>query len=115
MNISGKDMFWKDRALIELNYAVKTSFDKEGVSISDHHESSDQFMKFIQQENKLGREVMADWSWIVPPNAGSTMKVFHTSFENKVISPNFYYNNPVWKKVNEESLNKCPFHIMSKK
>ena len=30
LNISGKDMFWKDRALIELNYAVKTSFDKEG-------------------------------------------------------------------------------------
>jgi nitric-oxide synthase len=115
LNISGKDMFWKDRALIELNYAVKTSFDKEGVSITDHHESSEQFMKFIQQENKLGREVMADWSWIVPPNAGSTMKVFHTSFENKVISPNFYYNNPVWKKSNAQSLNKCPFHIMSKK
>ena len=41
--------------------------------------------------------------------------IIHTSFENKVISPNFYYNIPVWKKVNEESLNKCPFHIMSKK
>lgn len=115
LNITGKDMFWKDRALTELNYAVKYSFEKEGVSITDHHEASEQFMKFIQQENKLGREVMADWSWIVPPNAGSTMKIFHTSFENKVISPNFYYNNPVWKKVNEKSLNKCPFHIMSKK
>ena len=115
LNITGKDMFWKDRALTELNYAVKYSFEKEGISITDHHEASDQFMRFISQEKKQGREVMADWSWIVPPNAGSTMKVFHTSFENKVLSPNFYYNIPIWKKSNTESLNKCPFHIMSKK
>lgn len=115
LDVSGKDMFWKDRSLIELNYAVKTSFDKEGVSLVDHHEASAQFMKFIHQEKKLGREVMADWSWIVPPNAGSTTKVFHTLFENKVISPNFYYNIPVWKKSNTELFNKCPFHIMSKK
>jgi nitric-oxide synthase len=115
LNIVGKDLFWKDRAMLELNYAVKYSFEKAGVSLTDHHEASMQFMKFIAQENKLGREVMADWSWIVPPVSGSTMQVFHTNFENKVLSPNFYYNTPAWKKVDIETSKKCPFHIFSKK
>ena len=115
LNIAGKDMFWKDRALVELNYAVKCSFEKEGISLTDHHEASEQFMKFIGQERKQGRKVMADWSWIVPPNAGSTLQVFHTNFENKVLSPNFYYNTPVWKKADVQTSGKCPFHIFSKK
>lgn len=115
LNVNGKDRFWKDRALIELNYAVKYSFEMAGISITDHHEASDQFMKFINQEKKQGRNVMADWSWIVPPNAGSTMQVFHTNFDNEVISPNFYYNSPVWKLEKEETVGKCPFHIWSKK
>ena len=115
LNIAGKDMFWKDRALVELNYAVKCSFEKEGISLTDHHEASEQFMKFIGQERKQSRKVMADWSWIVPPNAASTLQVFHTNFENKVLSPNFYYNTPVWKKADVQTSGKCPFHIFSKK
>ena len=115
LNIGGKDLFWKDRAMLELNYAVKYSFEKAGVSMTDHHEASIQFMKFIAQENKLGREVMADWVWIVPPVSGSTLEVFHTNFENKVLSPNFYYNTPAWKKVDIQTSKKCPFHIFSKK
>jgi nitric-oxide synthase len=115
LNIGGKDLFWKDRAMLELNYAVKYSFEKAGVSLTDHHEASMQFMKFIAQENKLGREVMADWVWIVPPVSGSTLEVFHTNFENKVLSPNFYYNTPAWKKVDIQTSKKCPFHIFSKK
>jgi nitric-oxide synthase len=58
---------------------------------------------------------MADWRWIVPPVSGSTMQVFHTDFENKVLSPNFYYNTPVWKKEDIQTSKKCPFHIFSKK
>ena len=115
LNIGGKDLFWKDRAMLELNYAVKYSFENAGVSLTDHHEASMQFMKFIAQEKKLGREVMADWSWIVPPLSGSTMEVFHTDFENKVLSPNFYYNLPAWKQIDIHPSKKCPFHIISKK
>ncbi len=115
LNIGGKDLFWKDRAMLELNYAVKYSFENAGVSLTDHHEASMQFMKFIAQEKKLGREVMADWSWIVPPVSGSTMEVFHTDFENKVLSPNFYYNLPAWKQIDFHPSKKCPFHIISKK
>jgi nitric-oxide synthase len=113
--VGGKDLFWKDRALLELNYAVKHSFEKERITLTDHHEASMQFMKFIQQEKKNGRQVMADWSWIVPPVAGSTTQVFHTDFENKVLSPNFFYNTPVWKKDEVQTLRKCPFHIFSRK
>jgi len=114
-NVEGKDLFWKDRALIELNYAVKYSFEKEGVSLTDHHEASKQFMKFIERENNQGRKVMADWRWIVPPISGSIMQVFHSDFENKVLSPNFFYNTPVWKKEDIQTQKKCPFHIGSKK
>jgi nitric-oxide synthase len=115
LNVNGKDMFWKDRALVELNFAIKYSFEKAGISLTDHHEASEQFMRFMRQEKKLGREVMADWHWIVPPNAGSTMQVFHTHFQNEVVSPNFYYNSPVWNNEKRDAAESCPFHILSKK
>jgi len=41
-----------------LNYAVKYSFEKAGISITDHHEASDQFMKFINQEKKNREEML---------------------------------------------------------
>jgi len=69
---------------------------KAGVKIIDHHSASKQFMQFMRQEAKEGRDVTADWSWIVPPSAGSTMKVFHTEMQNSVLSPNYFYQENPW-------------------
>ena len=96
LDVLDKNTLWKDRALIELNQAVLYSFRKAGVKIIDHHSASKQFMQFMRQEAKEGREVTADWSWIVPPTAGSTTKVFHTEMQDVIKSPNYYYQENSW-------------------
>ena len=106
------DSFWKDKTLVILNEAVHYSFRKAGVSLTDHHAASEQFMTFIRQEAREGREVKADWSWIVPPMSASVQKVFHQSFENDIDSPNFFYNNDAWEPI--KKLSGCPFHIESR-
>ena len=96
LDVLDKNTLWKDRALIELNQAVLYSFRKAGVKIIDHHSASKQFMQFMRQEAKEGREVNADWSWIVPPTAGSTTKVFHTEMQDVIKSPNYFYQENSW-------------------
>ena len=107
-----QDPFWKDKALLVLNEAVYHSFKKAGVSITDHHSASAQFMKFLKNEALEGRDVQADWSWIVPPLSSSSMEVFHEEFNNEVITPNFFYNHKVWDTKPEKT--NCPFHISSR-
>ena len=82
---------WKDKALLVLQEAVLISYQHRGVSLLDHHTASEQFMEFCKLEQSKGRAVQADWTWIVPPTAGSTMDVFHQEWDNAVLSPNFYY------------------------
>ena len=96
LDIRDKNSLWKDRALVELNQAVLHSFRKAGVKIIDHHSASKQFMQFMRQEAKEGREVTADWSWIVPPTSASTTKVFHTEMKDLVLSPNYTYQKLPW-------------------
>ena len=88
---------WKDHALVALNEAVLSSFDKEGVRIADHHGVSDEFLKFCKQEAKAGREAAAEWSWIVPPISGSATSVFHRNYKQEAVYPNFLLQVPAWK------------------
>jgi nitric-oxide synthase len=53
-------------------------------------------MQFMRQEAKEGRDVTADWSWIVPPTSGSTTQVFHTEMEDVTHSPNYFYQENTW-------------------
>ena len=96
LDLKDKTSIWKDRALVELNYAVLHSFKKAGVKIIDHHTASKQFMQFMRREKKEGREVTADWSWIVPPISGSTTEVFHTEMKDVINSPNYFYQKEAW-------------------
>lgn len=84
-------ILWKDRALVELNTSVLHSYAKAGVSMTDHHEASEQFVHFEQTECKKGRTIHAEWAWIVPPMSASATEVFHREYENKVVCPNFFY------------------------
>ena len=70
-------------------------------------------MKFMRNEERSGRDVTADWAWIVPPMAGSALAVFHQAFHNEVKTPNYFYNHDAWKE--EKSISKCPFHADSLK
>lgn len=102
---------WKDKALVILNEAVHYSYQQKGITLVDHHTASDQFMKFMRNERNEGRDVQADWTWIVPPMSASSTAVFHQEMSNEVKSPNFYYNNLPYEEVMVER--KCPFHIHS--
>jgi nitric-oxide synthase len=81
---------WKDRAVTELNVAVLQSYETSGVKIADHHTESERFLAHIEREQQHGRRCPADWSWIVPPTAGSTTPVFHHHYDDFDASPNFY-------------------------
>ncbi|WP_327358980.1 nitric oxide synthase oxygenase [Streptomyces sp. NBC_01304] len=72
---------WKDRALVELNRSVLHSFDRAGVTVTDHHTESRRFLAHMGREERHGRPVGADWSWIVPPISGSATPVFHRTYD----------------------------------
>ncbi len=103
---------WKEKALLVLQEAVLYSYQEKGVTLVDHHTASEQFLEFCRIEENKGRKVQADWAWIVPPTAGSTMGVFHQEWENFELRPNFFYRknlalaNAATSKAKPSS---CPF------
>lgn len=97
LNTRSDRELWKDRALVELNVAVMSSFARHGVTIIDHHTASRQFMHHQRIEAEAGRPLPADWGWIVPPLSGSATPVFHTSYEDRQLTPNFFAQNDPWR------------------
>ncbi|WP_046174783.1 nitric oxide synthase oxygenase [Domibacillus indicus] len=89
---------WKDRALIELNAAVLHSFKEAGLTIVDHHTAARQHRIFEQNEEAAGRGVTGDWTWLIPPVSPAATHIFHRSYENTVLSPNFFYQKAPYKK-----------------
>jgi len=106
---------WQDRALTELNRAVLFSYEKAGVAISNHHDASEQFVHFEQQEEKHGRQATADWVWITPPMSSSVTPVYHRLYDNTINGPNFFYQDPCIGKLRFDITPGCPFHAGSLK
>jgi nitric-oxide synthase, bacterial len=99
---------WKDRALVELNVAVLSSFANHGVTIVDHHTASRQFMCHEEVEAQAGRKVPAHWVWLVPPISSSTSPIFHvTHYHNTILKPNFFYQQPPWQGP-QQGVTSCP-------
>lgn len=82
LDLKKSSSLWKDQALVELNIAVLHSYESEGVTIVDHHRASSQFMRFVENERRSGRDVTGDWSWLVPPLSGATCPMFHQSLDH---------------------------------
>lgn len=110
LDITQKAGLWKDRALLMLNEAVLYSYAQAGVTLVDHHTATAQFIHFCDAEEKAGRTVQADWSWIVPPISGSATPVFHRNWPNEVVTPGFFYRNPIWSDGVGQEKSTCPFH-----
>uniref|UniRef100_A0A8C4V9H1 Nitric oxide synthase n=1 Tax=Falco tinnunculus TaxID=100819 RepID=A0A8C4V9H1_FALTI len=89
---------WKDRAVVEINVAVLYSFQKQNVTIMDHHSAAESFMKYMQNEYRVRGGCPADWVWIVPPMSGSITPVFHQEMLNYVLTPFYYYQVHISKK-----------------
>jgi len=100
---------WRDRASVELNVAVLHSFRAAGVRMVDHHSASDQLITHIDREEKAGRAVPGDWSWLVPPLSGSTMRVFHRYYPDSDVAgtPAFAAQPAPWRAA-AQYLHRCP-------
>ncbi|WP_083537284.1 MULTISPECIES: nitric oxide synthase oxygenase [unclassified Paenibacillus] len=82
---------WKDRALVELNAAVLHSYRERGVAIVDHHTAAQQFRRFEENERKTERPVTGDWTWLIPPVSPAATHIFHQSYDNRTVTPNFFH------------------------
>jgi nitric-oxide synthase len=104
---------WRDRALVELNVAVLSSFAEAGVTVVDHHTASRQFLLHDARETRHGRDVPAHWVWLVPPLSGSASPLFPiTTYKNIKQKPNFFYQPAPWQHLGlAESLNLQNSHM----
>ncbi|WP_217594786.1 nitric oxide synthase oxygenase [Cohnella sp. GbtcB17] len=100
LDTSSNATLWKDRALVELNAAVLHSYRRAGVTIVDHHTAAQQFSVFERNEEKAGRAVTGRWSWLIPPLSPSATSVFHKSYEDRIVSPQFIHQHPPYAQTN---------------
>lgn len=91
-----RDRLWKDRALLVINEAVLHSFERDGVKVVDHHQASREFLTHCDREHEAGREVQAEWSWIVPPVSASATGVFHRLYPLRPRLPNLLLQVEAW-------------------
>ena len=91
LDTSRDQTLWKDRAVVELTYAVQVSFTRADVHIVDHHHAAEQFVRHCEREAQAGRTTATDWSWVNPPISASTTPTFHRSFDpaDFALRPNF--------------------------
>jgi nitric-oxide synthase len=102
LDTSRVSTLWKDRALVEVNRAVLHSFSTAGVKMTDHHTESERFLAHLRNEEKAGRPVPADWTWIVPPMSGALTPVFHRYYDELDLRPAFYLDDDAAR------LSRCP-------
>ena len=100
---------WRDRALLELNVAVLYSFDAAGVKIDDHHTVTRRFVRFEAREGRAGRNVYGRWSWLIPPMSASLTPVWHRSYTDLELTPNFFVQPTPWPTAHLRTTG-CPFH-----
>ncbi|MEU3338794.1 nitric oxide synthase oxygenase [Streptomyces sp. NPDC006668] len=105
LDTSDEATLWRDRALVELNVAVLHSFSEAGVRISDHHTESRRFLTHLEKEERAGRTVPADWTWIVPPVSGGITPVFHRYYDEADQNPNFHLDDD----ARDRGRGRCPY------
>lgn len=88
---------WRDKALVELNIAVLHSFKQAGVSIVDHHTAAHQFQLFEKREKEKNRKLTGDWTWLIPPVSPATTHIFHQSYQDQIVSPNYHYQEKPYR------------------
>ncbi|MCJ8012856.1 nitric oxide synthase oxygenase [Paenibacillus sp. KQZ6P-2] len=96
LSTASETTLWRDRALVEMNVAVLHSYKQAGVSMVDHHTAAAQFELFEQREAKCGRPLTGYWNWLIPPVSPATTHIFHQSYDNKIVYPNFFKRSEVY-------------------
>lgn len=93
LNTKSNRSLWIDKALIELNIAVLHSYQKAEVTLVDHHTAAKQFKAFEENETKNNRSVTGNWTWLIPPLSPAATHIYHKPYNNKIISPNYFYQS----------------------
>src|SRR4051812_47588502 len=106
IDTSDRRSLWKDRAVIEMTTAVLHSYDRAGMRMDDHYTATEKFQKWVHAEAKKGREVQAEWTWMIPPISASLTPVFHQEYPNAEKLPNFVQSA---RPETSESVSVCPF------
>jgi nitric-oxide synthase len=82
---------WREHAALVLNQAVLHSFRAAGVRISSPHAESELFMRFCAAEERAGRPVFGDWSWLNGSVGWAALHaVHHRYYDTRVPNPNFW-------------------------
>ena len=98
MNLDTENVtsLWIDQVVLEVNIAILCSFQKQGVTITDHHSASASFVTFMDNEYKHRGGCPADWIWINPPLTASVTPVFHQEMLNYKLKPSYEYMDKAW-------------------
>ena len=116
LDTSSTTTFWRDRALVEMQIAVYSSFKNAGIRIVDHYTAAQQFQVFREKEEKQDREAKGDWTWLIPPVSPALTPIFHQRIANDEVFPNFIKRKrpSLFTKISGMSsssrLGGCPFH-----
>ena len=110
LDTSRESTLWRDRALVELNRAVLHSFEQAGVKMTGHHTESHRFLTHLRSEEKAGRRVPADWTWIVPPMSGGITGDFHRYYDEMDLRPAFYLDDEA-AALARDGTGGCPHRI----
>ncbi|MFD5114111.1 nitric oxide synthase oxygenase [Streptomyces sp. NPDC058220] len=57
----------------------------------------------VEGEARKGRDVHADWAWIVPPMSGATTPVFHRTYDATELRPGFVHHPEALDRARGES------------
>ncbi|MGC4807785.1 nitric oxide synthase oxygenase [Micromonospora sp. DT233] len=91
LDTSREDTLWREHAVLVINQAVLWSFRQAGVRVSDPHTESELFMKFCAQEERAGRAVHGDWSWLNGSVGWAALHaVHHRYYDTRVPNPNLW-------------------------
>jgi len=107
IDTSDRRSLWKDRAVVEMTTAVLHSYDQAGMRMDDHYTATEKFQKWVNAEAKKGREVQAEWTWMIPPISASLTPVFHQEYSAVEKLPNFVQSPRA--DVAPEPVATCPF------
>jgi len=86
-----EDTLWREHAALIINQAVLHSFREAGVRMSDPSTEAELFMKFCGQEERAGRPVYGDWSWLNGSVGWAALHpVHHRYYDTRVPNPNLW-------------------------
>lgn len=91
LDTSREDTLWREHAALVINQAVLHSFRLAGVRVSDPHTESELFLRFCAQEERAGRPVHGDWSWLNGSVGWAALHaVHHRYYDPGVPNPNLW-------------------------